>query len=454
MLFSSIEFIFVFLPASLAFYFITPRKQKNLTLFIFSLIFYGWGEPRFLFLMLATITADFLFGILIDKKRSQAKLWLTLAVVSNLAVLAFFKYLSPTLNFLNIPFIDLALPVGISFYTFQSLSYVVDVYRGEAAQKSPVAFGTYITMFPQLVAGPIVKYGDISSQLNIRTVNAEKFEKGIRRFVLGLAKKIIFANSAGEMWSYFSELPRSQLSTLGAWLGILFYAFQIYFDFSGYSDMAIGMGHFFGFEFSENFNYPYTAKSIKDFWRRWHISLSTWFKEYLYIPLGGNRKGTRRTVLNMLIVWACTGIWHGAGLNFLVWGLYYFLLLTCEKLFWGKLLDKAPALIRHTYSLILILIGWVFFSARNLSDSFSYLSRMFSFSAPSTLEIYHFVRNIPFLLLLALGSTQLPKKAYEVITSGSSLRKFAISLGGLSVFILCVAELVSSSYNPFLYFRF
>lgn len=454
MLFSSIEFIFVFLPLAIIFYFITPKKGRNLTLLIFSLIFYGWGEPVYLFLMLATIAADYFFGLLIEKNRKRAKLWLTSAVISNLAILAFFKYLSPTLDFFGISFIRLALPVGISFYTFQSLSYVIDVYRGQAAQKDPIDFGTYITMFPQLVAGPIVKYGDVAEQLNSRTHTVQKASRGILRFVSGLAKKLLLANSAGEMWSYFNGLPRDELSTLGAWLGIIFFAFQIYFDFSGYSDMAIGLGLFFGFDFPENFNYPYIAVSIKDFWRRWHISLSTWFKEYVYIPLGGNRRGEARTLLNMLAVWAFTGIWHGASLNFLVWGLYYFLLLAAEKLVLGKILKKLSATIARFYSLFFILIGWVFFASDGLGDSISYLSRMFTLTPTGGFEIYHLVRNIPFILLLALGSTPIPRQAYDILTERKEARKFAFSLGSMLIFVLCVANLVSSSYNPFLYFRF
>ena len=454
MLFSSIEFIFVFLPLSLIFYFLTPRKYRNLTLFAVSLVFYGWGEPIYLFLMLFTITSDYLLGLLIEKKPKSAKLWLFVTVISNLSILAFFKYLSPTLDFLGIPFISLALPVGISFYTFQALSYVIDVYRGERAQKNLIDFGTYITMFPQLVAGPIVKYGDVANQLNHRTHSANKSARGILRFVTGLAKKLLLANSAGEMWDYFNNLQRGELSTLGAWLGIIFFAFQIYFDFSGYSDMAIGLGLFFGFEFPENFNYPYTATSIKDFWRRWHISLSSWFREYVYIPLGGNRKGEARVLLNMLAVWVFTGIWHGASLNFPAWGLYYFLLLAAERLFLGNILKKLPAPITRLYSLFFILIGWVFFASNSLTDAFSYLLRMFTLTPARQFELYHLTRNIPFILLLTLGSTPLPKQAYEILTKRKERRKFAFSLSGLIVFFLCVANLVSSSYNPFLYFRF
>ena len=454
MLFSSIEFIFFFLPLSLIFYFAAPQKARNVILLVFSLVFYGWGEPKYLLLMLATIALDYLFGLLIERNRGRAKLWLWGAVVSNLGSLAVFKYLSPTLGFFGLDFVSLALPVGISFYTFQSLSYVIDVYRGEKAQKDPVAFGAYVTMFPQLVAGPIVRYGDIAVQLKERYTDTQKTARGILRFVCGLSKKLLFANSAGEMWRYFSSLPRGELSTLGAWLGIVFFAFQIYFDFSGYSDMAVGLGLFFGFDFPENFNYPYIATSIRDFWHRWHISLTVWFREYVYIPLGGNRKGEARTLFNMLTVWALTGIWHGASLNFLAWGLYYFILLACERLFWGKLLKRLPRLLSRIYSLTAILVGWVFFSAESIGDAFSYLGRMFSLNAPMGNDVYHLERNIPFLILLILGSTPIPLEAFRSLMQKGGARRSLLSLGSILIFILCVADLVGASYNPFLYFRF
>ena len=451
MLFSSVEFIFFFLPLSLLLYFLAPKRLKNLMLFVESLVFYAWGEPVYLFLMLCTVALCFFFGTRIEKHPQKSRLFLGIAVGASLSLLVFFKYLPPALSVFGVNF-PIALPVGISFYTFQALSYVIDVYRGERAQKSFVDFGAYITMFPQLVAGPIVRYESIADALNERRHSFEKASSGIERFVVGLCKKLIFANSAGEMWSYFQGLPRDEISSLGAWLGIVFFAFQIYFDFSGYSDMAIGLGRIFGFEFPENFNYPYTSKSIKDFWGRWHISLSDWFREYLYIPLGGNRKGGGRTVLNMLAVWVFTGLWHGSSLNFLLWGLYYFSLLTFERLFLSKILKKLPAAMTHAYSLFFILIGWVLFASSGLGDAISYLSRMFSFTKPYGFEIYHLLRNIPFLLLLALGSTQVPRQAYERLCRGS-LRPI-LSLGGIAAFIICIADLVGSSYNPFLYFRF
>ncbi len=453
MLFSSIEFIFVFLPLSLIAYFCAPKKLKNFVLLLFSLFFYGWGEPKYLILMTATIVADWGFGLLIEAYPKKSKLWLWAAIVSNLGALAVFKYLSPTLAFFGIETIRLALPIGISFYTFQSLSYVADVYRGEKAQKSIINFGTYVTMFPQLVAGPIVRYGDVAKSLEGRSLSVNRLYRGITRFVCGLSKKLILANGAGAVWNYFSQLPIENLSTLGAWGGAVFFAFQIYFDFSGYSDMAIGLGYFFGFDFPENFNYPYTAKSIRDFWHRWHMSLTAWFREYLYIPLGGNRKGRMRTLLNMLAVWAFTGLWHGAGLSFLLWGIYYFLLLAGERFLWGKRLSGLPSPICSLYSLFFILIGWVFFALPSASDIFAYLGKMFSLSAPSNAEIYQLIRNIPFLILLCLGATPYPKRAYGKLLKNRR-RQALLSFGGLFVFILCVANLVGASYNPFLYFKF
>ena len=453
MLFSSIEFIFLFLPVSLILCYAAPKRLKNPALFAVSLLFYGWGEPKYLLLMLLTISADFLFGIAISKSKRRKRLWLWTAVISNLGVLAIFKYLSPTLGAFGIDFKSIALPVGISFYTFQSLSYVIDVYRGEEPLKNPVDFGTYVTMFPQLVAGPIVKYGDVKAQLKERRVSLDRCAQGILRFVCGLGKKLIFANTAGEMWEYFSALSPYRLSTLGAWVGIAFFAFQIYFDFSGYSDMAVGLGHLLGFDFPENFNYPYTAKSFRDFWRRWHISLTSWFREYLYIPLGGNRRGEWRTLVNMLAVWAFTGIWHGAALNFLCWGLYCFAVLALERLFLGRLLEKLPSPLTRLYSLAVILVGWVFFASNSLGEAAAYLGRMFSLTPIAGNEPYHVTRNIPLLILLALGSTPIPREAYKRLIRQKTAKNL-LPFFSLFLFILCVANLVGASYNPFLYFRF
>ena len=451
MLFSSALFIFVFLPISLIFYFLTPEKYKNLTLFLLSLCFYSFGEPVYIIVMLGTILADFLFGLAINKFSYYKKSILTVAITANLLSLGIFKYLPPISDAFGF-LINIALPVGISFYTFQALSYVVDVYNGREAQRNFIAFGLYITMFPQLIAGPIVKYGDIEPYLKSRHVKVEDTYRGITRFIIGLSKKLLLANSAGAMWEYFSSRINS-LSTLGAWVGIIFYAFQIYFDFSGYSDMAIGLGMLFGFRFPENFNYPYLAKSIKDFWSRWHISLTDWFREYVYIPLGGNRRGVARTYLNMLIVWALTGIWHGAGVSFLLWGFYYFLLLSLEKLFLSKLIKKLPTVVTHIYTLVLVLIGWVFFALTDFSDISDYLRAMFTLEAPHGNEIYHIVRNLPFLMILSLGATNIPRLAYATLIKRKSTELLFFSASTL-LFFLCVANLMGASYNPFLYFRF
>ena len=458
MLFSSVEFLFFFLPLSLLLYFCVPRGARNAVLLAVSLVFYGWGEPFYVLLMIATVLADYLFGLLVARRHPRA--WLTVAVIFNLALLGFFKYYDFFAAAVGLPALGISLPVGISFYTFQALSYVVDVYRGEAAQKNPVAFGAYITMFPQLVAGPIVRYTDVKDRLNARTSTTLGATEGILRFVTGLGKKVLLANPAGEVFEHFSAMTGNGLGTLGAWTGIVFYALQIYFDFSAYSDMAIGLGKILGFTFPENFNYPYCATDIRDFWRRWHISLSLWFREYLYIPLGGNRKGIGRTLLNMLIVWSLTGLWHGAGLNFLAWGFYYFLLLAAERLFLGKWLEKAPKLLRHAYSLFFILIGWVFFAHQDLRTALSYLSVMFGRSGAlvSGGEVYELLRNVVPLSLMLLGCTPLPRRLFRTWLSGNgtkpAIKRLTLLLGTVALFFLCTAYLADASYNPFLYFRF
>ena len=456
MLFSSIEFIFFFLPLSLILYFAVPLRFRNAVLLGTSLLFYGWGEPIYVLLMIATVSADYIFGLLVARRRSRA--WLAVAVICNLATLGFFKYYDFFADLVGLPLLGLSLPVGISFYTFQALSYVVDVYRGESPQKNAVAFGTYITMFPQLVAGPIVRYSDIKNELAARTSTAERAASGILRFVTGLGKKVLLANPAGEVFEHFSAMTGHGLGTLGAWVGILFYALQIYFDFSAYSDMAIGLGQILGFTFPENFNYPYCADSIRDFWRRWHISLSTWFREYVYIPLGGNRHGLPRTLLNMLIVWSLTGFWHGAGWNFLAWGLYYFLLLAAERLFLGRLLERLPRPLRHVYALFFILIGWVFFAHTDLSEALMYLGTMFGIYGPAAAvgEVYDLTRNALPLAIMLLGCTPLPRRLFWLYSENSSPlpRRIAVTLGTLMVLVLSTAYLADSSYNPFLYFRF
>ena len=372
MLFSSLEFLYLYLPLTLLLYFTLPPRWRNAVLLSVSLVFYGWGEPIYLFLMVFTIAVDYAAGLLIARHRDRekrAKGILIAAIVINLGLLAFFKYsdfildnlrLIPALS--SLPRLDLALPIGISFYTFQALSYVIDVYRREVvAQRDPIAFGAYVTLFPQLIAGPIVRYSDVDEQLTSRTHSVTMVASGIRTFVAGLAKKVLLANTAGELWASVRDLPTDRLTTAAAWLGIVCYTLQIYFDFSGYSDMAIGLGRMLGFRFPENFYYPLTARSITDYWRRWHITLSSWFREYVYIPLGGNRRGVARTYLNLLAVWALTGLWHGASWNFVIWGLYFFVLLALERAFLGKWLEKCPRVVGHLWTVVAVVFSFYIF---------------------------------------------------------------------------------------------
>ena len=456
MLFSSVEFLFFFLPLSLALYFLVPRRFRNLILLITGLLFYGWGEPRYVFLMFFTVAADFLFGLLVARQHSRT--WLWIAVTLNLAILGFFKYYDFFASSVGLPTLGLSLPVGISFYTFQALSYVIDVYRGEAALGDPISFGAYITMFPQLVAGPIVRYSDVKEELKNRVSPLPLVAAGALRFVSGLSKKVLLANPAGEVFEHFSALAGNGLSTLGAWLGAVFYAFQIYFDFSAYSDMAVGLGQIIGFHFPENFNYPYCATSVRDFWRRWHISLSTWFREYVYIPLGGNRRGEVRTVFNLLAVWLLTGLWHGASYNFVLWGLYYFALLVAERFFLGRILDKFPRPLCRVYALTCVLVGWVLFAHTDFVVVGAYLRAMVGVgtTAVGAGDLYELGRNLIPLGAMILGSTPLPRKWLRRFadTKPPLVAQTALAVGTPLLLILCAAYLADASYNPFLYFRF
>ncbi len=467
MVFSSLEFLFLYFAAVLFLYFVTPHKFRNITLFAVSLIFYGWGEPRYVLLMFLTIAADYVFGLLVGKSREEnprrAKLWLAAAVVANLGILAYFKYFNffidtfAAVSGISVKAIEVALPVGISFYTFQALSYVIDVYRADApAQKDFVAFGTYVTLFPQLIAGPIVRYKDVDDQLRERTHSVALFASGVRTFMAGMAKKVLLANAAGEIWARLTEAD--ELSVIAAWLGIIMYTFQIYFDFSGYSDMAIGLGKMMGFSFRENFYYPYMASSVTDFWRRWHISLSTWFREYVYIPLGGNRCGKGRQIVNLLAVWLFTGLWHGASWNYVLWGLYYFVLLVIEKTFLLGFLKKLPRFVGHVYTLITVVFGWWLFYFEDFSEGITYLATMFGggkstgfIDAAGALELSSAAL---LLVILAVASTRYPRDLfYKLWQKTDAMRTVATVLCALG-FTLCVAYLVNSSFNPFLYFRF
>ncbi len=462
MLFSSLEFLYLFLPLTVILYFLSPNGAKNYILLFASLVFYGISEPRLLPLMLAVCLVDYALGLAVEKnllaqKARKARAFLALAIISNVGVLFLFKYFSPILSLFGVQTLEIALPVGISFYTFQAMSYVCDVYRrASRAQKNPLLFVTYVSLFPQLVAGPIVRYCDIDTSLSKRTHSITLACDGIRLFCIGLAKKLILANSAGEEWERLAMYSRTNGTVLGAWLGIIFFAFQIYFDFSGYSDMARGLGKIFGFEFPENFRYPYVAKSITDFWRRWHITLSMWFREYVYIPLGGNRRGRARMYVNLLIVWSLTGLWHGANPNFLLWGLYFFILLLLEKAFLLKWLSHAPSLVSHAYAIFFILIGWLIFASDG-TVGIGYFGQLFGIGVSfwSNDTLFELSRNLPFLIIMALGCTPLPKKIFDRFLSKAPLSAHVTSnvLAVLSL-VISTCYVAASGYNPFLYFRF
>ena len=466
MVFSSTIFLCVYLPLVLLGYYICPKKGKNLFLLIVSLIFYAWGEPKYVFLMIFSILVNYVFGLLMDKHREnkkRLKLLLVISVIIDLGLLSVFKYTDFIITNINSVFgagfdlLNIALPIGISFYTFQAMSYTIDVYRDDVrVQRNLIDFVMYITMFPQLIAGPIVRYSDIQDQLAERNVTAADFSEGIMRFVVGLGKKVLLANQMGAVWTQIYALG-GDISALMAWTGAAAYTFQIYFDFSGYSDMAIGLGRMFGFKFPENFRYPYESVSITDFWRRWHITLSTWFKEYLYIPLGGNRRGLARQALNLLIVWTLTGFWHGAGWNFVMWGLYYFAILFIEKLFLLKALDKLPRLFRHAYALLLIVIGWVIFASDDVSVMLPYLGSMFGANgALGGMDVYTLLTRAALMVICCVASTELPRRLF-VTAAGKMNEKAAFTVKSvltLALLALSVVFLIGDSYNPFLYFRF
>lgn len=455
----------MFLPFVLALYYITPRRFRNLTLFIVDLVFYAWGEPWLVILMLFSILLNYTSGILIGinrEKKGLARFIFILSVILNLGLLGFFKYagfIGETLNmvmpFLNIPILEIALPIGISFYTFQTMSYTIDVYKNTVkVQKNIITFGTYVSLFPQLIAGPIVRYEDVAEQLMHRKETLQGFTDGVKLFLIGLSKKVLLANEMGNLWDAVRE-SGTQSGALGSWFGIIAYTFQIYFDFCGYSEMAMGLGKMFGFDFLKNFDYPYISKSITEFWRRWHISLGTWFREYVYIPLGGNRKGLYRQIINIAVVWFLTGLWHGASWNFILWGLYFGVLLMIEKLFMLKVLKKAPAIISHIYSIIIILFGWVLFYFENLNEMGIFLARMFGsdgFMMSGDISV-KIISYIPLLIVSAITSTPLISKLYHKIKSKPIL--YVIDNAGcVLALLLCTAALVSSDYNPFLYYKF
>ena len=464
MVFSSLVFMFAYLPITLLAYYLVPRQGRNIFLFIVNLIFYGWGEPKLVLLMVFNIFFNYIGGWLVDKYRADAKkkkLFLILTCVLDIGILAVFKYtgmITETLNmlpFLNIPELQISLPIGISFYTFQTMSYVIDVYRDDApVSKNFINFGTYVALFPQLIAGPIVRYRDVAEQLVNRRETLEMFTKGVKLFMVGLAKKVIIANTMGSLTTNIFATT-DENGVVGTWVGMIAYTFQIYFDFSGYSDMACGLGNMMGFEFLKNFNYPYIAKSITDFWRRWHISLSTWFKEYVYIPLGGNRKGVKRQILNLLIVWGLTGLWHGAAYNFVLWGLYYGLLLILEKFVLKKFLDRLPSFVQHIYTLFIIIIGWGLFYFTDVGQLGEFMVDLFNFgNGICGDQAFNLIMsNLPMLIIAAVASTPLATMLY---TRFEHTRFMWIpeTLYCMGVLAVSTASLVNQSYNPFLYFRF
>ena len=511
MVFSSSVFFMAFLPITIFVYFLIPArflKARNLWLLIASLLFYGWGEPKYIAVMAFSIVFNYVFGRVIGRLRTEAdgqdaplaaagvevgkegktcdtagsggngsgqtmrcaKLAMVLCVIGNLAILGFFKYtdfLIGTVNGLlggQLSLLNIALPIGISFYTFQTMSYIIDVYWGKVpAQRDFIAFAAYVTLFPQLIAGPIVRYADVAVMLVGRTTNVEQVAEGIRRFIVGFGKKVLLANQVYVVWAEITAMDLTQISLATAWLGAVAFTFQIYFDFSGYSDMAIGLGKIFGFDYLENFNYPYISRSITEFWRRWHMSLSSWFKEYVYVPLGGNRKGLARQILNIAVVWTLTGLWHGASWNFVAWGVYFGVILILEKLWLLRALEKCPAFVGHLYSLILIVLGWVIFGLTDFSQMATYIACMFG-GASALLDgdfLYLATSRIWLLLFCAIGSTPLVKCVCERIAvrlaaarGGETLLGVLESAVLLAVFALSIAFLVSGSYNPFLYFRF
>lgn len=466
MLFSSIPFLYYFLPAVLILYFIAPKKLKNSVILLSSLFFYAWGEPKYVILMIVSITVGYILGLLIEKfsGKTLSKIFLAISVFFSIGALGYFKYADFFIaNFnavtgLSVPLLRIALPIGISFYTFQLLSYTIDVYRGDTpAQKNPVTLAAYISLFPQLIAGPIVRYSDVALQLENRTHTFAKISDGIRRFILGLSKKILIANALGELCDIFRASDDKSVAFF--WLYAVAFTLHIYFDFSGYSDMAIGLGKIMGFDFMENFNYPYISKSVTEFWRRWHMSLGTWFRDYVYIPLGGNRVSKPRQFFNILVVWLLTGFWHGAEWNFPVWGLYFAVLLLIEKSFLLEKLKKSKVL-AHIYVMFLVIISFVIFNASDMAQAFADLGGMFGFAGVPVLsaEFVYYLRSYLLVIVLAIiGATPFPKRIVEKIREKETANKVINVIEPAVCIILLVvitAYLVDGSFNPFLYFRF
>ncbi|MED1107218.1 MBOAT family O-acyltransferase [Bacillus paramycoides] len=471
MVFSSSIFLFIFLPLVLFFYFIVRAELRNFVLLAFSLIFYAWGEPRFVLLMLFSILLNYCFGLLVhhyDKRKNMKVTFLIMAVVGNILLLSYFKYISFFTDILNqtlhlsIHVEPIPLPIGISFYTFQAMSYVIDIYRKDGdVQKNPLNLALYISIFPQLIAGPIVRYNIVAEQIKTRIHSFERFTEGIQIFVLGLAKKILIANQVGFVADKIFALPPSEISVGTAWIGIIAYTLQIYFDFSGYSDMAIGLGKMFGFDFPKNFNYPYISKSISEFWRRWHITLGSWFRDYIYIPLGGNRVSKLANYRNLFIVWGLTGLWHGASWTFIAWGLYYGFIISIEKAGFEKILNKLWKPLQHAYVLIIVMIGWVFFRADNFSYSFQYLKAMFGMQRQSFIDdntMLYIHEYIIVFIIAFIAATPILKRVKNILELAPKTYMFTMQVVRpillLTLFMISIMYLINSTYNPFIYFRF
>ena len=462
MVFSSITFLFYFLPIVIGIYYIVPNKLKNIVLLLASIFFYFYGEPKYVLIMLLSITCTYIFGILIDKYKKYSKLFLAISICLIAGILVYFKYMNFIIENINlwlsnrIDFIYVVLPIGISFYTFQLISYIIDVYRGQAkVQKNILKLAMYISLFPQLIAGPIVRYTTIEEQLENRKYSFEKFALGVRRFVIGLGKKVLIANVLGELINVF--LTTKDPSILFYWMYGIANMLQIYFDFSGYSDMAIGLGKMFGFEFLENFNYPYIATSITDFWRRWHISLSSWFRDYIYIPLGGNRVSKINWIRNILIVWLLTGLWHGSAWNFIIWGLYFGILLIIEKIFLNKYLEKLPKILSRIYVLIIVMISFIIFSGENMNQIIQNIGGLVGCAESNFISkesLYYFKSYLVVFIVAIIGATPILK---NIIQSRKNIDKFINILEPiylLIIFVISTSYIIDGSFNPFLYFRF
>lgn len=468
MVFSSVVFLYIFLPLMLLLYFIVPKKFKNAVMILASLIFFAWGEIRYIFIMLVLAVMDFWCGQNINKhngNRKKQRMYLAIDIGVNLLILFFFKYADFIISNingitgLNIPLLNIPLPIGVSFNTFQSLSYIIDVYRGTVkCEKSFYNYLTYTTLFPQIIAGPIVRYETVDEELGNKNISSDNFTKGMKRFIIGLGKKVLIANNIGALWNLIETGGYNEMSGLLAIVGIIAFALQIYFDFSGYSDMAIGLANIFGMDFDENFKYPYISKSITEFWRRWHMTLGSWFRDYIYIPLGGNRRGLGIQIRNILIVWFLTGAWHGASWNFILWGLYFGIILMLEKIIILKFLEKVPKVFSHLYAIILILISWVIFAFEDLTKVKDYFLTLFHLNGTSFVnnEALYYLNN--YFVIIVIGiilATPLMKKLFEKIESKNTLlRNIFVSIVYLAIFLLSTASLVSDTYNPFLYFRF